>query len=431
MNSLRNNIKALSWTSDGIWCSFVVCITIVAGTVYNIFSLVAFAISVIAIMLLSEEKSLCFMMFIMSFANIFKTNPKAQSFFTYLLLFYVLLYFVRSHHINKSFLISFMCFAAFLVVQMFFSINIYSFIKLLANILFVYIAVKLKIKNDAKMVYIYYILGVVVSSLVAALNISPNIVDYIALKTTMIGSNRVSRFAGMYGDPNYYSINVIISLCLVVVLNHKKQLSNVPSICLAAILLVFAGMTMSKSAFLMLFLPAMLLLYAKFKRKSFFTSLCLLVACIAVVITIFFGENEAFEIIRYRFNQANDLNSFTTGRTEIWQKYIAFLADNPRTLLLGQGLNANHVDSHVAHNTYIDLIYYLGVVGTLLLIVVFNVIIKDAKKTTRRNFLNYSGWICVGIMYFFLSELFYFDWAFHVTNAILLLRADMDVVAND
>ena len=425
MNVSSNSIKALSWSSDGIWIAFAACIAIVAGTFYNIFSLVAFAISIIAIVSLSEEDSLCFMMFSMPFANIFKISPGAQSFFTYLLLFYVLLYFFKNQSINKSFLIAFLCLLVFLVAQMFLSVHILRMIKFLANILLVYIAINLEFTNEAKRVFVFYILGIVLTSLIAALNIIPNLVDYIGSNNMRYEYVWVSRFAGMYGDPNYYSINVIISLCLVVVLNHKKQLATLPSICLAVILLVFAGMTMSKSAFLMLILPAILLLYAKINKKNYAVFLCVIIVCAVFMTALFSGKIELFNKIIYRLKNAKDFSSLTTGRYKLWQNYLAFLLDNPKVVLFGRGLGAGILEDHAAHNTYIDVIYYLGIVGTTLLVSAFYTMIRIKKKSTRSNLLNYSVWICIAMMYFFLSELFYFDWAFHIIIAISISKINM------
>ena len=63
--------------------------------------------------------------------------------------------------------------------------------------------------------------------------------------------------------------------------------------------------------------------------------------------------------------------------------------------------------------------------GTVLLSLVFYALIKIRKGTSKSNLLNYSVWISIALMYFFLSELFYFDWAFHILIAICVLKMDM------
>ena len=126
-----------------------------------------------------------------------------------------------------------------------------------------------------------------------------------------------------------------------------------------------------------------------------------------------------------RIDDASDVNSLTTGRSNIWLSYCEFFLDNPFSTLFGGGFGAPLWQSHGAHNTYIDLIYYLGIIGTVLLALMFNALIKIRKGPSKFNLLNYSVWISVATMYFFLSELFYFDWAFHILIAILISKMDL------
>ena len=117
-------------------------------------------------------------------------------------------------------------------------------------------------------------------------------------------------------------------------------------------------------------------------------------------------------------------------RSDIWQSYCEFFLDNPFSTLFGGGFGAQYWQRHAAHNTYIDLIYYLGIIGTVLLALVFYALIKIRKGPSKSNLLNYSVWICIVLMYFFLSELFYVDWAFHIIIAICVSKMDMTKEGN-
>lgn len=428
MNEISNNMKISFWASKVLWIGIAICIAIVAGTSFSIVSYAAFALSVAAVVLLSEEDALCFMMMIMPFANIFKSSPEAQSFFTYLFLFYVLWRFLKYQYIHKTFFVTIAILVAYLALQMLFTVNILRTIKFVANILFVYLVVSSGDKYNTKRICLFYIIGVVLSSLVSALDVAPNITPFVHQKQTWGQYEKVSRFAGLYPDPNYYSINVIISLCLIVILNHTKELPAIPAICLAVLLVGFAGMTMSKSAFLMLLLPFLLLMYSKIKKKNYFVFLCVLVAGTVAMFKLVSGEIELFNNILYRITKSKNLDTLTTGRMDIWQSYFEFLMSNPVYLLFGYGLNAPALNGRGSHNTYIDLLYCLGIVGTILLLVVFYVLVNIGENREKRNFLNYSVWLCVGIMYFFLGELFYFDWVFHVVIAIWLSKMNMNCV---
>lgn len=425
MDARDNRIKILSRSNRIYLLSFAVCFAIVAGTFNNKFSYLALAISLASIVLLNEDDAICFMMVVMSFANIFKTSPGGQSFFTYLMLFFVLWYFAKSRRIYKTLLITMALLLVYLVFQIYFSFHILRTIKFAANILFIYFALSYCTVDNIRKMFVFYIFGVVVTSSLSAFGVIPNLSDYIGLKEMMLQGEKIVRFAGMYADPNYYTINLIISLCLIVILGHKKLIGVIPSVGLSALLIFFAGMTASKSAFLMLVLPLCFLIYSKLKKRNYFVLLVVAVLSIVAVNLLFSGKIEIFNNALSRIDNAADVNSLTTGRSNIWISYCEFFLDHPVSTLFGRGFGAQLWQSHGAHNTYIDMIYYLGIVGTLLLLLVFYALIKIRKGPSKFNLLNYSVWICVAIMYFFLSELFYFDWAFHILIAICVFKMDM------
>ena len=89
---------------------------IVLGTISHIFAYVAFVLSVLALFFLTEEDRLCFVAFLMPFASIFKSAPGAQSFFTYLLIVYVIYGLLQKRRIEPLFLVSFLLLGAFVVV---------------------------------------------------------------------------------------------------------------------------------------------------------------------------------------------------------------------------------------------------------------------------------------------------------------------------
>lgn len=425
MDAISNNVKTLSLPAKLYWLSFAVCFAIVAGTYNGIFSYLAFALSVASIVLLNEDDSICFMMLVMSFANIFKASPGSQSFFTYLILFYVLWYLVKSRRISKSFLIAIVLLCVYLIFQIYFSIHILRTIKFVANLMFVYFAISCSSSQNIKKMSVFYIIGIIVTSSLSALEIIPNLINYIGSKEMHIDGEAVARFAGMYADPNYYSINLIIALCLIVILNHKKLIGVIPSVGLSALLVFFAGMTTSKSAFLMLLLPLCFLMYSKLKKRNYLVFLVIVALGFVTVNLLFSGKIEIFNNVLSRIDNASDVNSLTTGRSNIWISYCEYFWDNPLPTLLGSGFGAQLVNGRAAHNTYIDLVHYLGIIGTTLLMLVFGVLIKIRKSKVKANQLNYSIWICIALMYFFLSELFYFDWAFHIIIAICILKMNM------
>lgn len=396
---------------------------IVLGTISHIFAYVAFVLSVLALFFLTEEDRLSFVAFLMPFASIFKSAPGAQSFFTYLLIVYVIYSLLQKRRIEPLFLVSFLLLGAVTVLQMYISINILKTIKFLVFVLFIYVGIGVHTTTDHSRVFLFYILGIIVSSAVASLGIIPNLADYI--KEAALTENEEVRFSGLYPDPNYYTVNVIMALCLVVVMNHKKQLGTSMSLALAVPLVAFAIMTYSKSAFLMLLLPIALLLYSRIKRRNHLMFLVLMLAAILVVFSVFAGKIEIFESVLDRFGEDGDLDELTTKRYSIWLDYIDYLSDVNIHTFMGAGIGAEFLNKRAAHNTYIDLMYYLGFIGSVLLIAAIANAAKQKQTAVKRNWLNYGGWFCVIPTYFFLSELFFYDWPFHILLALLIFKTNM------
>ena len=404
------------------WCIPLVAILICLGTLQNFFSLLAFAICIVVIVCASNQSCLCMMVFLLPFANVFKTSPDAQSFFTYLLLLYVLRCVIAKRKTSQRFAVLFVLMVVYTVCQVFMSFNALRMVKFYVNFLFLYYALDEDIKKCYRNVFLFYIFGVVGSSVIAWLGIFPDLYSYVGEKSQIISGITQARFAGMYPDPNYYAINVIISLCLVVLLYHYKEIKSTLAVVLSALLVVFAIATYSRSAFIMLILPIVLLLYSRVKKRRYFAFALATIAVVVFLVSAFGGKFAFLEPIFSRFNDSTDVNSLTSGRTDIWMNYIQFFSQDPFTLLFGKGMGATLVGGDVAHNTYIDLTYHLGLVGSSLFVGLLFVLFRNVSRNSNKNLCNYGVLLAVLIMYFFLSELFYVDLAFHILVVIMAMK---------
>ena len=425
MNVLQNHIRGKYISVKGVWFTVLVTIAVVLGLYVSIFSYIAFALAVMAIFVLSDEESLCFLTFIMSFANIFKSSPNAASLFTYLMAAYTMCALFRRKRINWLFWTNFLFLTLCVAMQMFINTDVLITIKFLVHIAFIYTAMDLKMTEGHEKVFLFYILGVIVSSLIAAMDILPNLASYVKVIELGEAYGGVARFASLYPDPNYYTVNVIIALCLVLVLNYKARLSAVASCLFGVVLVAFAIMTYSKSAFLMLALPTVMLLYAKIKSKNLLVFAIFLLAVVAVVLGVLSGKIEALEIVLRRFGSGDDVNTLTTNRYTIWNDYLTHLGSFEIGTFIGEGLGAAFLNKKAAHNTYLDMLYYLGIIGTILFCNTLAAAHKCKETPKKRSLLNYSVWISVLALYFFLSELRHFDWSFHVLMAMLTSKTEM------
>lgn len=413
--------------------SAVLALLILFGTYRNVFSLAAFLLTGLMLVFCDRESNLLQIFFIMPMANIFKLSPGVQSFFTIIILAYVVLHLVLP---RKATLIVALFAVYVLVGQLFMgNLNLFRTIKLICNLLFLSSTLNDNVKIEHKEIFLSYIVGNIVASVFGTMNSSTfKIESYIGVKELEEGvgfGEDIIRFAGLYADPNYYTIGLIISLCLIVVLLFRNEINPVLAVSGAATMVYFLMKTYSKSAVIMLVVVLVFLLCTFVLKRNYFMLVFFLIAALTVGVLALTGKIEIFNIIFARItdtgNNEFDINGVTTGRFDLWITYAKYLIKNIRVALFGEGISSGILGSHAAHNTYIDIFYYLGVVGGALLIASLKSISSQSRNTiAKHNIMNYSVLICIAIMYFFLSELFYFDPPFHIFLGFMVLNLPLN-----
>ena len=419
--------------------SAVLALLILFGTYHSIFSLAAFLICCLMIFFFEHESVLLQIFFILPMANIFKLAPGIQSFFTILILLYVVLHLILPRKATTVIII----FAVYVIIGELFAgeFNLFRTIKLICNILFLSSILNSEVKINHKQVFLSYIVGNIVASVFGMMDSSFfRIVSYIG--TTELGNPEIGeeiyRFAGLYADPNYYAVGLIIALCLTVILFHRKEITLFTLVLFFVPMIYFLIQTYSKSAIIMLFLPLFVLLYSLHVQKKYLAVCILLISSAIIVILALTGQIPALNIVLARLMSSDtsegvDVNALTTGRFELWLMYLKFLIKNIKPALFGVGISTALLNGYAAHNTYFDILYYLGAVGSFLLIYsLMSISAQSRKIKVKRNFMNYSVMICIVVMYFFLSELFYFDPPFQIFIGFLVLNLPVkNIVQSD
>lgn len=409
--------------------SAVLALLLLFGTYRNVFSLAAFLGCGLMIFFFDKESTLLQLFFIMPMANIFKLSPGTQSFFTILILLYVVLHLVLPRRATMLAVL----FGVYVVVGELLAgqFELFKTIKLICNLLFLSSILNGKVEIRHREIFMSYIVGNLVASVFGTMNSSFfKIESYTGVEAygNPNAEEMVTRFIGLYTDPNYYAVGIIISLCLIVVLFHRNEIKPLSALILAVPLTYFLILTYSKSALVMLLVLLSFFVYSFHRKRNFFAVIALILSALVVVCLAISGRIPALEVIIERFSVSDtsdgvDINSLTTGRLDIWKLYIRQLLHNFRVAIFGCGIASDYVEGHASHNTYIESVYHLGAVGSSLLVTLLAVISRQSRKAAlKRNFLNYSVMICVVTMYFFLSELFYFDPPFHIFLAFTVLN---------
>ena len=380
-----------------------------------------------------------FFVLIAPMATVFRPNASAQSYLTYALLLYALVSILNTLFIRRevdmvSALLSVFFLGAVAVQLIAHTLDWKRTLKLTANLLLVKDAIHISDEEDCRDIFLGYLFGLLTAS-VAALT-APGFLaigDYVTAKTLSAGYGlgTLRRFSALYADPNYYGVNVIIGLCLLVVLYRKKQIPPLPLFLLTAALFFFGILTYSKSVTLMLAVPAVLLTVCAAQRKQYLLLSLLVVGVALFLAAILTGTVSVFDVVLVRFRASDrSLNSLTSGRTGLWTTYLQYCFADLRRALLGSGLGAGYLSTEkglaAAHNFYIEIIYHLGLLGPGYFALLLWTMERSVQKRIRRGILHGSVFLCIGVMYLALNQLFNFELPAHLIVAFLTWNLDMN-----
>lgn len=223
-------------------------------------------------------------------------------------------------------------------------------------------------------------------------------------------------------ERNYSIVMFSCVIAIILLLSIYTKKSNIKS--LLQILLLVGGIisTLSRTAtisLLAILIIPICLLGVKGKRTSTIKVLLIAFLVLVLIFTIF---SATIEDLVNRFN--DDTLEGGNGRIDAWKYYLEKWMSTPTRLLFGNGFNSMYVDAddvQAEHNTYIQMISTLGIIGTVTLLIVYFVLFKQIcmMGKGKMRFHYFVPFICSTICYFGISAL-YSD-AFHFTLLISFL----------
>ena len=405
-NLLRINVRFDNFSNVIFKATVLACI--ILGTSLPTLSYVAFGLVFVYILLANNECCVNCMFFFVPFANIFKSNPAASSFFSYLTIIWALKLILHKRYVEKRFVLAWILLLLFQILGSNMDFNLA--IKQATVLLLVYGYFHC-CKSDPKKLVLNLAIGVLISCVIANMtDVLPGLSAYLRVVHAYEISIDVYRFTGLYSDPNYLSKTLILLCTALFVLMQKKEISS-KSWILVALLIAFGTQTISKSFYLMLIVMAVLFSVIAVKNRNYGVLAVILLILAVAVVLYSSGKLTALNNVLERFSASNDV---TTGRAEIWKLYFDTMIANPLNLLFGFGIG--NAMQYMAHNTYLDFIYYYGILGSLVYIVGLNY--SFGKKIRYSSMMNWAPAISVMITMFFLSNLLMFDFGY---DLILIL----------
>ena len=370
-----------------------------------------------------KDTAMPVMLFFLPFSPLLKTQPGSISLYTIaLLLIYAIYTVTGSRRVRVLHLVPAMLLVVLtLIVKAAYGYEIDKPYLMFAVTLMIipFVARELDGSYDFYWLTVCFSLGICLAAITAQyLTVFPTISRYISIDATQ-GFDRRS---GYMGDPNFYSAHITAALSgvLVLLLNNDKRSKLFMLMPMACLLLYCGLMSVSKS--FLLVAACLLLLWAVallLQRGRMSVKVTLIITL--VVAGVFLLSSTVFtdllDLVFARFGRDNNLSDFTTGRTDVWVRYITAMLEEPRLLLFGQGYTDVIIGEKPTHNTLLNGVYQFGLIGFALLtawMVFFVQALLDGAKVQRHQ----TAWLAlllIGVFgpwmaldYVFFDEFFLF-----------------------
>lgn len=232
---------------------------------------------------------------------------------------------------------------------------------------------------------IFFSFGIISATVVSLiLSNNTNMLEFIkVIDYEYIG---VRRLCGFYPDPNFYSAQVVTALGGVLILVNKSRMNPIFNSFLVIALVACGLIAISKSFLICLGILTIIWLLCSMREHKGHKKIMMVLLILAISITALLQFGIFSDIINeylIRFSSVDDASSLTTGRSELWKAYFQYFFDNPLELLIGKGFTST-LDGvpKGSHNTIIQCLYQLGILGTILIAIsIFNTLTYIKKGT--------------------------------------------------
>lgn len=404
-------------------------------TNHNIFVIINCIFIGICILKEKQERKAKYLFFVVPWSSTFKFSSDGLSFYTLIALIYVLstiLNFIKNKN-NKIHIKPIMFLLGMLVILL---INNISLDGNSSSILFIigwilnfivayFIVISIENKEDISRYTNSYIISILISGIFVFIlsyvpSIKNNLYQYINIFEMNIGGLDVYRFTGLESDPNFYATQLITLIAITL-----KKLSNKKDYIVFVLLLIIGILTLSKTFILLLALLLLLGVITSTKDIKFKNIVYIFIAGMIIVIAC----PQIAEVYNTRLTSYDNINDFTTGRYDLWKEYAKEIITNFRTLLIGNGVNASYLYisdlkmNKGAHNSYLYIIYEMGIIGALFYILFFRELYKYLKKKlqidNRIKFVNFLPLIILLCASFSL-DLINMDWMIYLLIIVII-----------
>lgn len=348
-----------------IWNCVLLSVVILGRAVNNVFFYGFVLVSLLMFLFCDHRQCFLLLLYLLPSATILKMGVDSMTFFTILFLLTILKMVMYYGGIPWQLCIWVLILCIYYVLFSGFN-QLTTIITMAAGLLMISFIRQDSI--DANQAVVTYSLGICFASALALLKESLPIVNRFARNMAIkLGEGNYStRFSGLHGNPNYYTLDIIIVISALIVLMYTRKPQKIHFFCIVT-LSVFGLMSVSKS-----FLLTWMILIAcwfgiSMKQGAGNVIKFAFIGIMTAAVVYFFAYDFVNSyLLRFQNDSSGNLKSITTGRSDIWLAYIHEIAGNLKILLLGNGLNTVGKIRKGTHNTYLECLFSLGIVGTTL-----------------------------------------------------------------
>ena len=342
---------------------------------------------------------------LISVATVFAL-PGGLSFVVVLSLIAEVWFIIRDGLVVENSLVSLLLLVCYLMLRMQYSIS--DFLLCVSQLLIIYLMISFLDIQTIVLDIELFALNVGISSIYALLfRNSPAIINIIGAEVPAYFGSSLTRFQGLFRDPNYYMSLVIMSIVLLTLLYIKKYISKYLFLLGIGCMFLFGALTYSKTFLLLLCLYWLLCLFYLIRGKRY------ILAVTFTAVTVFLAlllSNTLFATTLYRITSASSVGELTTGRTTLIGTYCNEIMLSPGIMLFGEGMSAELLEKGT-HNLFLEIQYYIGLIGLILFVSYFGTLVVWMRKkytmgSVATRLFNYSSLIIFIALFFSLQGMF-------------------------
>lgn len=201
------------------------------------------------------------------------------------------------------------------------------------------------------------------------------------------GDSFLSRFSSLNFDPNYNALQVAMGISMLMIKMSEDNKRNLSDLVILFLLIGIGILSLSKMFIIMLIALTIIWILSKWDSKISGSRKILIIVFMAVAAIYSYYSGILSEQINayiYRFASATDISTLTSRRSLIQVNYLNYIFDNPIVLFLGSGFSTNASIGYASHNTYIQIIFQIGIFGAIMLIIFIIKFMQQMKPTGQK-----------------------------------------------